>query len=160
MTETRTLETVAKEFAEAFEARERNEPNEYGDKTFYTLKNGSPKWMTDAIHKAHGDIMPNDWIYEQCSRVADRMAEYRPETWDDSMSEWADSLVDVYNGARARWLASNLAFGEMVDEAVEAMGHSDQGIYGDIGIGQYVMIERIASALIQAVRDQLECESD
>ena len=152
-----TLATLASEFSNAFEQDTHND-----GKQFYKLKDGSPRWMIDAIHSAHADILPHDWVYEQCSRVADRMAETDPENWDDSVSDWADSLVDVYNADRAAWLASHLSFGGVVDEAVEELGHSDQGIFGDIGTGQHRFNEQIAAALIQAVRDEAEIaeESD
>ena len=147
-----TLEQIAEQFAAAFETDTRNDGTR-----FAKLKGGSPEWMTAAVHAAHGDIMPDDWIYDKSYHVVSAMNEDDPRKWDDLVSEWADGLVDVYNSDRAAWLACHLDFGGMVDEAVEELGHSDQGIYGDIGIGQYRAIEQIAFALISAVREQ---ESD
>lgn len=148
--------TLAKALAEAFETDERDQPNEYGTKTFHKLRHGSPEWMRDAIREAHdgGDIFPNDWIYHTCSNMADRLNDTAPDRWEDSIGEWADSEVDVYNVDRARWLASHLAFGGIVDAATEDMGHSDQGIYGDIGFGQYRLCETIANALMNAINEQ------
>lgn len=45
---------------------------------------------------------------------------------------------------------------ELVDEAVEDLGHSDQGIFGDIGAGQYRAAEAIAHALIDAIQAEVE----
>jgi hypothetical protein len=145
------LQKLAKELGDAFVQDKRNDGT-----MFYHLKDGSPQWMTDAIHKAHDELMPDDWIYEQCYHLADSIAQSDPDKWDDYISEWADSLVDVYNADRTKWLASNLYYGAYVDEAVEELGHSDQGIFGDIGIGQYRMTEQIAYALIQGIRDEAE----
>lgn len=150
MTTTKQAE-IAKQLAEAFTTDTRND-----GATFYKLRDGSPQWMTDAIHAAHGVILPMDWIYEHCSRMADNLNEYEPEQWDDSVSEWADGLVDVYNADRARWLSLHLDFAGFVDEAVEEFGHSDQGVMGDIGMGQYKLLEQIAYALVSAVREQAE----
>lgn len=146
----------------AFERKERNEKNEYGDTAFYSLTKDAPEWVKDAIREAHdgGNIFPNDWIYDACHTMASHMDDTDPDDWDDAISEWADGAVDVYNTDRARWLASHLEFAGIVDEAVEELGHSDQGIHGDIGIGQYVLLERIASALIQAVRDEAENDDE
>lgn len=152
------LTVLACEFANAFEQDKRNDGKE-----FYKLKDGSHQWMTDAIHAAHGDMLPIDWIYEHCSRVADKMCDSDPEDWQDSVSEWADDLVDVYNADRTAWLALHLGFAAWVDEAVEELGHSDQGIFGDIGYGQYRLIESIAHALITGVQeaaDEAEESSD
>lgn len=150
MTTTKQAE-IAKQLAEAFTTDTRND-----GATFYKLRDGSPQWMTDAIHAAHGDILPMDWIYEHCSRMADNLNEYEPEQWDDSVSEWADGLVDVYNADLARWLSLHLDFAEYVDNATQELGHSDRGIFGDIAMGQYSLLENIAYALIQAVREQAE----
>ena len=149
------LEKLAEQLCAAFELGTRND----GSK-FYSLKHGSPDWMQPAIRKAHDGLFPNDWVYERCSDIAERLSDTGPGDWDDSISEWADTLVDVYNNARAQWLASNLYYGSLVDEAVKELGHSQDGIFGDIGIGQYRMIEQIAAALIQVVRDEAEPEED
>lgn len=149
------LTTLATELANAFEQQERNS----GEK-FYSLKHGSPQWMVDAIREAHGGIMPNDWIYEHCSRVADQMVDCDPEEWEDSIGEWADGLVDVYNADRTAWLASHLDFAAFVDDAVEELGHSGQGIFGDIGYGQYRCIEGIASELIRGVQAEADNSDD
>lgn len=154
MTTTKQAE-LATAFAAAFTTDTRND-----GATFYKLADGSPKWMSDAVMTAHDDIMPNDWVYEQCSRVADRMADTDPEKWEDYCGEWADSMVDIYNADRTAWLASHLAFAAVVDDAVEELGHSDQGIFGDIGIGQYVFIQQIAGYLIQAVNNKAEASDE
>lgn len=162
MTKSETkLAELARVLAESFTTDERNEPNEMGEKTFTKLVDEAPQWITDAIRDAHegGEIFPHDWIYAECSAMADHMNETEPDSWDDAVSEWADGRVDVYNNVRARWLASHLAFGAIVDEAVAELGHSDQGVYGDIGIGQYVLLERIAYAMIRGVRGQVESEA-
>jgi len=151
---------LAKAFYKAFVRSTRDEKNEFGVTHFYHLAPNSPQWMEDAIHAAHGDIFPNDWVYDACHSIVGHMEDIDPSDWEDSVSDWADSNVDVYNVDRARWLASHLDFGGMVDEAVEELGHSDQGIYGDIGIGQYRFLENIAQALIQAVEEHAELEED
>lgn len=129
-----------------------------GGGTFYKLRSNAPQWMTDAIREAHdrGDILPNDWIYDQCHTIASNMSDTDPADWEDSVGEWADSGVDIYNSDRSRWLGSHGAFASIVDEAVSELGHSDQGLIGDIGLGQYYMIERIAQVLIRAVTDKAE----
>lgn len=150
MTTTKQAE-IAKQLADAFTTDTRSD-----ETTFYKLREGSPQWMTDAIHAAHGDILPMDWIYEHCNHIANMMTEYEAEQWDDSVLEWCDGLVDVYNADRARWLALHLDFAGFVDEAVEEYGHSDQGVMGDIGMGQHKLLEQIAYALLEAVREQAE----
>lgn len=158
------LERLAKELAEAFEIGKRDAPNEFGSLTFYKLKDDAPVWVGEAVREAHNigsdDIMPNDWVYEACANMADHMCDSHPSDWDDYSSQWADGDVDVYNADRAKWLASHLFWGGVVDEAVSELGHSDQGIYGDIGIGQYYALSSIASTMIAAVQSRAEEISD
>lgn len=161
---TTTMAELAQAFSDAFERGERDQPNEFGDRAFYKLKEGAPEWMHRAVQEAHcvgGELlMPNDWIYDACDTISGRMADSDPERWDDAAAEWADSGVDVYNADRTKWLASHLFWAGVVDEAVEELGHSDQGIFGDIGIGQYHALSHIAAALIQAVREQAEEDAE
>lgn len=144
------LATVASEFSAAFIRDTRND-----GKDFYKLRDGSPQWMTDAVHAAHGDIMPDDWIFDQCDSIARSLTEYEPERWEDAAHDIADGLVDVYNNDRARWLASHLAFGEMCDEATDELGQAS-GIYETIGRGQYYMLLRMVDAIVNALTDEAE----
>jgi hypothetical protein len=163
-----TTETKAKALADAFyaafEEGEREWVNEYGSKTFRTLRRDCPKWMQDAIRECHivgGDtILPNDWIYDACHTMVSNMTDTDPDGWEDAAHEWADSSVDVYNDDRAKWAASHLRFGCAVDEAVEELGHSDHGFHGDIGIGQYHVLRNIAGTLISAVQKQAEGDDE
>jgi hypothetical protein len=150
-----TKQQLAALFSKSFERKER--PN---GENFYCLKDGTPDWIKDAVHEAHGDLFPNDWVYAQCKAIADSMTECAAAEWTHNTMEWADSNVDIYNSDRAAWLGSHLHFGAAVDEAVEELGHSDQGIYGDIALGQLRLLEQIAYVLIQAVEDQAEVEEE
>ena len=149
-TTTEKLATVAKEFAEAFITDKRDD-----GKKFTKLRDGSPQWMTDAVHAAHGDIMPDDWIFDQCDSIARSLTEYEPERWEDAAHDIADGLVDVYNNDRARWLAIHLDFGAIVDEAVEELG-CEGGIYDRIGIGQYRFLSSMVGALVNAITEEAE----
>lgn len=153
-TDKRTM--LAGAFYDAFERRERDHENDYGDKHFYFVKDEwEDSWIHKAVQEAHGELLPDDWVYEICRCVAGRLHDYGDaDKWEDAAGEIADGMVDVYNAARTRWLAARLEWGAEVDEAVEELGHSDQGNFGDIGIGQYHVIERIVQTIIQAINDQ------
>jgi hypothetical protein len=56
--------------SQAFETRKRDN----GDK-YVALKDGSPEWMTDVCHKAHGDMLPDDWRYSFISEAVDYIDE-------------------------------------------------------------------------------------
>ena len=127
--------------------------------TFYRLKDDVPAWIGEhrlmrKVHEALDGRFPDDWVFEQAAHIASHLSGYaNAEDAKDAVSEIADGLVDVYNTDRAQWLASNLDNAALVDEAISEFGYnSDSGIFGVIGAGQYMALERITNALI----DQIE----
>ena len=127
-----SLKKLADEFNAAFLRDKRSDGTE-----FCRLRNDSPQWMTDAIHKAHGNIVPDDWICEQCAKVARRMSGTDPADWNDKIGKWAEELVDSYNAGRTVWIVTNLYF-------------------GPIKYRQYQVIEQIAAALVRSIQSESE----
>lgn len=161
-TTTTTFQRAADELYGAFTSGKRND-----ETTFYKLRDDAPKWTTEddesgqclmlRVHRAVDGRLPDDWIYEQAYWLAGRIAEKEDaDGARDSLSEWADGLVDVYNADRTRWLASHLGNLALVDEAVEEMGRHDQGIVGNIALGQFMALERIGNALIEEIEKRAE----
>jgi hypothetical protein len=113
-----------------------------------------------ACHAALDDRFPDDWVYEQMSCIADNLCDRDVEDRDkadEAMDEIADSLVDVYNADRVKWLASHLDNAALCDDAAKEFGwEQDRGIFGLIGMGQYLAIERIGNALIECVQTEAE----
>jgi hypothetical protein len=54
----KTLEQLAQEVVDRFEQRTRADGTEY-----WCLADGSPSWMPDLCHTAHGEQFPNDVRY-------------------------------------------------------------------------------------------------
>ncbi len=154
-----TFTTVIAEFAAAFETKTRK-----GGERFYRIKAKAPKWLQGSdvmreIHTAVDDRLPDDWVYEQAAAVAEALAERDIHDADDAREashEISDSLVDVYNADRSKWLAMHLNNAALVDEAVSELGGSDADTFHRIGLGQFLAISRIADAVISAC----EAEAD
>lgn len=157
MTEqTLTISTLATEAYDWFESFKRDG----SDETIYRTKDGAPEWLRDLVHEAHGDMLPDDWRYEAImdalSHIGDTDAETADDL-DDESHEFADGHVDVYNAARAEWLASHLARGGYVDQAIDdGLADPSQGVYQLIGVGQYVELEEVFASVRQSLADRLE----
>lgn len=154
MTSTTSISTLATEVHEQFETRTRD-----SGESFVTLKEGAPEWMRDLAMEAHGDFLPEDWRYEAIRAAVAHIGDTDAETEDDlsdESHEFADGNVDVYNADRFRWLASNLNRAGYVDEAVEELGHSGQGITGDIGYGQYAELQEVFAIVVQSLQARLD----
>ena len=105
-----TIQTLAAEAGACFETATRSRvvggSGELEEDRYVRVKDGSPEWVTELVHAAHDDMLPDDWRYE---KIADAL-EYIAEVDDpDDSGEFADQAVDIYTGARLAWLASHLS---------------------------------------------------
>ena len=128
------------------------------ERTFYTLTDDAPEWLTDAVREAHDDEGPNDWRFETCYRIALAIDETE-EPADgldvgDFANTTADSLTDVYTSDLLTWLAGHLGRVSDVDDASD---DPKDGIVEVIRYGQYNVIERmttiLAAAYVENVQD-------
>jgi hypothetical protein len=158
MERTKTVQELASELSKAFETKTRNNGDE-----FVCLRDGSPQWMTDAVHKAHGDKMPDDHIYRFCEMAADAMAECDRED-EDSLREAIEAIEPpCYTHQQMKWFAGNY---EYCDQAVEQglwqsdtiiNNHSNYGQVTDlVAIGMALHIQEVGFALLDALTEESE----
>jgi hypothetical protein len=141
-----TIQDKARDAAQWFESVRRDESDE--NSSYVRLKEHAPDWVKEIVYTAHGDFLPDDWRYD---KIQDAL-EYISDSDDpEDSAEFADNAVDVYTGARFAWLSSNLNRAGYVDEGVENFGHSDQGIVGEIGLGQYEEAGEIYGLVLRAL---------
>jgi hypothetical protein len=147
-----TIQEAAAALFAAFVSAKRDN----GD-TFYKLADGSPEWMTDAIHAAHGDMMPDDWRYACIRSVASAVSEVADdEDMDDARHEAVDSAVDVYNARLAAWLGSHSARLGYCDEAIEeGMCDPTRGVSAILQAGQYAEIDEVWGQLVAALEGEV-----
>jgi hypothetical protein len=153
-----TLQEIAQTFADAFEQRERDN----GDK-FYTLREGSPEWMTDTCMVAHNDgaMLPDDWRYRMIAHVARELADREPENWDDESPEAIDGLVSIYNHELLDWLASHGSRVDYADSAAEeGLVSASAGILQRARAGQYQEYCEVWAAIVEALRERAEEEEE
>lgn len=126
----------------------------------YTLKDGSPEWMRDAIFEAHAAIdsrLPDDWIYEAVVSLASNYNVYDDaDTCRDAENEICDGSVDIYTNDLTSWLANHLGNVALCDEAAEEFGLESGDLDQRIRLGQLLAYQRISAALIDAVESQAE----
>lgn len=133
---------------------------------FVTLQEGAPDWLIGAVREAHDGALPNDWVYAECFAVCEAIDDgaltVSPEI-DDDMEDfhgYVDARVDIYIKDRFRW-ALDMCLTELFANAEEratelcseAMPMADR-----LGAVQYAAIERIAEAMLEAVREFLAAQ--
>lgn len=161
-TETATVQALAGEAYAWLETAYRVEGD---DDTRYTrCKDGCPQWVTDLVHAAHGDFLPDDWRYDAIRSCL--AAIHDDDLGEDDATEWADGNVDVYTGRRFAWLASNLQRQFYCDEAARELGFDSggsQGVADLVGLGQFAESEEVYWSVLRSLqerRDELEGRDD
>lgn len=123
--------------------------------TFYAIKNYRPIWLIDfirdQIHEG-GHWLPDDFKYQTVVDVLDAL--YEEQDPDELNLE-----ADVYNSDLIAWFASHGERAGLVDEAVEQLGHSDQGVIGDISQGQWYEKDQIAHMVVDVLKEHMDDES-
>jgi hypothetical protein len=157
-TETQTTAvTLARDLTAAFEGKTRD-----NGEAFRLLKDDAPQWMTDAVHAAHGDLLPDDWRYEAAEDCANSIGELDDEddpTEADS-TEYADS-VDVYSSDLAKWLGSHGARRGYVEEAAAEFGSPEPfDVDRSIMQGQYYERTEIWGLLAAFLVEEAERQND
>jgi len=141
-----TVQELADKIARYFHLGKRDSGEEY----WYAKD--AQEWVNDLIvHPAHGEMMPDDWKYEFIYQSLDAISNSSEEELDSPQIE-----PDVYNHRLTSWLSSNLERMGYVDEATGEFGHSDQGIVGDIGLGQMREKEEVYYSVLSSLRKIVE----
>src|SRR5262245_19134289 len=65
-----TFQQLATALSRAFVRKTRD-----NGESFVSLPDGTPEWMIDLVHEAHGDMLPDDWRYRFVEMAADNFAE-------------------------------------------------------------------------------------
>lgn len=127
---------------------------------YVILTDDRPEWLHDAVREAHDDEFPDDWRYEMCRRICGAIDDgYLND--EDGVSEFADGAVDIYNSARLHWLADDMGRVQYVDDARdEGFFEGSADTMEQIGMGQYICIERMARVMLDAWLENGELTCD
>lgn len=86
------------------------------------LKDTAPDSLKNAVREAHGDRMPDDWIFSTFLQILEAFSEREITTADDlDEAKWevATDLVDPYTANLTAWLARHNGNMEYVSTMIE-----------------------------------------
>ena len=147
---------LAAELSASLERRTRNN----GDK-FVCLKDGSPEWVTDVIHTAHGDSLPNDTIYSMIEKNADALTNVEESDADEAWDAIAEIEAPIYNAELTGWLAESLDHIDYVDQAIEEYGDMGSGgIVSLLAMGWKKQQEEVGGLLLEALEAEAEKQTE
>ena len=101
-----------------------------------SLKEDQKETYQDFVRELHDDESPNNWRYEIITDLLQNFVnEYDQDDLKGHLHEIADSLVDIYNVDRAKWLADDVSRG-----CIDIDTTNKTSIFELIGIAQYEAI--------------------
>lgn len=119
--------------------------------SFITIKKRRPTWLMDMAKTVHdsGRWLPDDYKYEYMDQALDLLA-------DGVDPEDPQLEADVYTSDLYKWLTSHMERASYVDEAVKELGHSNQGVVGDIMMGQVREKEEVFRLVVEVLNERLK----
>ena len=105
-----TIQEVAQEMLDNMETRTRDNGRDY------RVNGTTIEWQKDIIHKAHGDKLPDDYVYVFIWEALCALAECEPGDEDDAILQIEP---DVYTSELTAWLNSRCDRVGYMTEAIE-----------------------------------------
>ncbi len=151
-----TIHELAQEAYASFEVAVRADASG----TNYTRpRDDAPKWVSDLVHEAHGNMMPDDWRYETIREACGAIDEAGADAdTDDLAGEFADG-VDVYTSDLLTWLGSHAQRQWYCDDAAEELITLDPDtIDRRIMLGQYAERLELFGLVLEFLRERAEAD--
>lgn len=139
------MQKKAQKYYDQFEIKDRN------GETIVIFKDNRDQKLYDSVMEAHGDRLPDDWIFDKYHSILDAIGQYDIETPDDldnNRSEIVDGLVDVYTSDLTAWLNSSNFNVYYMTEAQEEFGAETDG-FKILSMAQYKAIDEIFSEVAE-----------
>lgn len=118
---------------------------------YYHSVDDTPEWIMDMIREAHGDKLPDDYVYNwidsALSAISDGMTE-------DDLYERVDSTVDSYTAALTAWLASDVNRVYYLTEVLEENDVKDG--FSALAQAQYREIEEVFMSVLNAIQTHVD----
>jgi hypothetical protein len=151
-----SIQTLAESLTKALQTKKRNDGNE-----FVSLKDGSPQWMTDVIHEAHGDKLPDDTTYAFIEKAADAIAdsedpqdaisELEPDPYTNNLTGWLHARADhVY------YLTEILEEGSGITDGFQLLAAAQQKQIHEVGYALISALENAAEQMEDAEPEESE----
>ncbi len=127
-------------------------------KIYHQKKCGDPQWIQDMIYACHyNGMLPDDYIYEWVYEFCREISELNED--DDPLD--IEVHGDTYTHDLLKWLSSNLARIDFVEDAFDESGWTDKcDLVLMIGIGQEKEMQEVLYTIIDKLQDRIDEEED
>lgn len=145
MTNTKTIQEVAGEMSANLETKTRTNGEQY------ICNKVNVEWQKDIIRKAHGDKLPDDYVYRFISQALDVILEAEDGAEEDAIYTIEP---DCYTSDLTNWLASRNDRLYYLTEALEEYEIKDG--FQALAAAQQKEIQEVALALLEGIREYIE----
>jgi len=136
------MKTKIENYLQMFEVKEVDRDGE--KKSIVVFANNASEELKNSVMSAHGERLPNDWIFDIYHSILDAMLQY--DNIEDSKGEIVDSLVDIYTVNLTEWLNNNIYNVYYLTEALKETEEKDG--FKILAIAQYIAIDEIYSEVL------------
>lgn len=146
------IKELAEKYAGQFTTTKR------GNDTIVIFTDNANKKLRDAVYKAHGDRLPNDWIFSIFSSILDAVGQYNAgtiEELEDNRGEIVDGLVDVYTSDLTAWLNESPANVYYITESQEENGATTDG-FQILAMAQYKAIDEVFGSVVELLEKEAQ----
>lgn len=146
-----TIQKLARECAEMLETQKRD-----NGKSYVAFKRDAPEWMRDMARDAHGDLLPDDFIYEYIAEALEAIS--MADDAEDIERACDELEPDVYTSGILKWLSAR---GFMcVDEALSDCGMQVDGVnttlFDAVMLAQVEEKRRVFNAVVHFLKQRAE----
>lgn len=141
-----TIKCLAKELFDQLELKTRIDGTD-----FFSLKSHE-KWMIDVCRKAHGEFMPNDYVYKAIVEALDCILGASGESESDiKESVFANNQIEaeIYNNDLLAWVSNNLYFAQYVDTALTELHF--KSLFEALSRGNQIFKEDIFNSVLDSL---------
>lgn len=111
--------------------------------SFICFRDDAPQWTREMAHKAHGDMLPDDFRYEFIESALTAIADH------NDLDDARDSIeADIYTSELTRWLDSRNDRLEYVNDATKEFGHAEN-LDMDLAMGQLLERQEVFSLIVE-----------
>lgn len=114
-----------------------------GDTVWIT--ENAPEWVNNLCHKAHGEMLPDDWRYQFIHQALCALSE--SEDWDDVELE-----ADIYTNELTAWLHSRADRVYWLTEALTEFGPINDGFQA-LQTAQYLEKREVLEIVKEALNN-------
>lgn len=141
-----TIQEKAQMYSDMFESKQRDN----GD-YFVVFNKTATEELQDSVKQAHGDDMPNDFIFSTYADLMQKVTEYEldsSEALEDMRHEIVDGSVDIYTHDLTKWLASDTKNVDYLGQVVDEHTGTCNGGWEVLALAQYKAIDEVMEYVV------------